>query len=207
MNRPLFARIQARAAAIEGRKGGADHRRRLLSGLAGRVIEVGVGSGVSFAYYPSTVTELLAVEPEPNLRTMAFDAARVAPVPVTVVDAAGERLPADDASMDGAVVAGILCSVANPARNLAELARVLRPGGDLRFFEHVAAPGPRGFVQRGLDATIWPRAFGGCHTHRDTESEILRAGFELVSCERFTFHPTLLSRPVAPRILGRARRP
>jgi protein-L-isoaspartate O-methyltransferase len=91
VNRPLFARIQARAAAIEERKGGAEQRRRLLSGLAGRVLEVGAGSGVSFAYYPQSVTELLAVEPEPNLRALALEAARRAPVPVRVVDA-GERL-------------------------------------------------------------------------------------------------------------------
>jgi SAM-dependent methyltransferase len=205
MDRPRFARIQARAAAVEERKGGAEHRRRLLSGLTGRVIEIGAGSGVSFGYYPPTVTELVAVEPEPNLRARAQDAAPGAPIPIRVVDADGEHLPAADGSMDAAVVAGLLCSVEDPERTLTEVARVLRPGGELRFFEHVAGAGALGVVQRVLDATFWPRTFGGCRTHQATEAVIRDAGFRIERCERFRFHPTLLSRPVAPRILGQAR--
>ena len=208
MEHPLFARLQARESAKAERKGAGEHRRRLLAGLSERVIEVGAGSGVHFRHYPRGVTEVLAVEPEPHLRELAEEAARSAPVPVRVVDGLAERLPADDASMDAGVAAGLLCSVPDPAAALAELARVVRPGGELRFYEHVVSGRPAlAHVQRALDATVWPRAFGGCHPSRDTEAEIAGAGFEIEACERFEFRPTLLSTPVAPRILGAARRP
>jgi ubiquinone/menaquinone biosynthesis C-methylase UbiE len=207
MNRPLFARIQARAAAVEERKGGAERRRQLLAGLTGRVVEVGAGSGVSFAHYPATVSELVAVEPEPHLRELAQAAATDAPVTVTVIDGTGEHVPLDDASVDAAVLAGVLCSVDDPARVLGELARVVRPGGELRFYEHVAARNPRlARLQRRLDASFWPRLFGGCHTHRDTADAIARSAFSINACERFPFRPTALAIPIAPRILGRAQR-
>jgi ubiquinone/menaquinone biosynthesis C-methylase UbiE len=207
VSHPVFARMLARAAAVEERRGGAEHRRRLLSGLSGRVIEVGAGSGVAFAHYPATVTELLAVEPEAHLRELATKAARTAPIAVRVVDGVAEHLPAEDASMDAGVVAGVLCSVPDPAAALRELARVIRPGGELRFYEHVAARAPRlAIVQRALDATLWPRLNGGCHTTRDTEAAIRAAGFAIEQGERFSFRPTLMAAPVAPRILGRARR-
>jgi ubiquinone/menaquinone biosynthesis C-methylase UbiE len=207
-SRPIFARMLARAAVCEERRGGAEHRRRLLADLSGRVVELGAGSGVSFVHYPSTVTELVAVEPEEHLRAMAQEAAREAPIPVTVVEGVADRLPLDDASMDAGVVTAVLCSVSDPAAALGELRRVIRPGGELRFFEHVAARSPRlARVQRALDATIWPRVNGGCHTHRDTEAAIRAAGFEIAECDRFSFRAHVLAAPVAPRILGRARRP
>jgi ubiquinone/menaquinone biosynthesis C-methylase UbiE len=207
VNRPLFARFQTWASAIEERKGGAERRRQLLAGLSGRVVEVGAGSGVSFAHYPPSVREVVAIEPEPTLRERAHRAAQRAPVPVTVIDGIAERLPLADASMDAAVLAGVLCSIPDPARALAEVARVLRPGGELRFYEHVLARNARlARLQRLLDASVWPRLFGGCHTSRDTERTVLLAGFTVEARERFSFRPTLLATPVAPRILGRARR-
>jgi ubiquinone/menaquinone biosynthesis C-methylase UbiE len=207
VNRPLFARIQAWASAIEERKGGAERRRQLLAGLSGRVLEVGPGTGVSFAHYPPSVREVVAVEPEPNLRERAHLAAGRAPVPVTVIDGMAERLPLADASVDAAVLAGVLCSIPDPARALAEVARVLRPGGELRFYEHVLARNARlARLQRLLDASVWPRLFGGCHTSRDTERTLVLSGFTVEARERFSFRPTLLATPVAPRILGRARR-
>jgi ubiquinone/menaquinone biosynthesis C-methylase UbiE len=206
VNRPLFARIQARAAAIEEERGGAALRRRLLDGLSGRVVEVGAGSGVSFAYYPATVRELVAIEPEPNLRDLAIEAARSAPVPVRVLDGTAERIPLGDASVDAAVVAGVLCSVPDPVRALREIARVLTAGGELRFYEHVGARNARlKRLQRFVDETFWPRLFGGCHTSRDPEPALAASGFVVDARERFSFRPTLLAIPVAPRVLGRAR--
>ncbi|HEX5618744.1 MAG TPA: methyltransferase domain-containing protein [Solirubrobacteraceae bacterium] len=205
--RRVFARIQARASAIEERRGGADRRRQLLRGLSGRVVEVGVGSGVSFAYYPGAVTELIAIEPEPALRERAEHATSAASVPVRVLDGVAERLPLADASVDAVVFAGVLCSVGDPRRVLGEARRVLRPEGELRFYEHVIARNPRlRGLQRLLDATFWPRLFGGCQTTRDTESTLAACGFIVEERERFSFRPTLLATPVAPRILGRARR-
>lgn len=207
MNRRLFARIQARASAVEECRGGAERRRQLLDGLSGRVVEVGAGSGVSFAHYPIAVTELIAVEPEPSLRERARRAAESAPVPVTVIDGTAERLPLEDASVDAVVLAGVLCSVADPDVALRELARVVRPGGEFRFYEHVLARNARlATLQRLLDASVWPRLFGGCHLTRDTAQALARSPFTVDACERFSFRPTLLATPVAPRILGRAHR-
>jgi SAM-dependent methyltransferase len=207
--RPLFARCLARSAAIAERKGAAVYRRQLLAGLTGRVIEVGAGSGIHFSHYPATVEEVLAVEPEPNLRAMAASAAREATVAVRVVPGLAEALPAGDASMDAGVSAGLLCSVPDPAAALNELVRVIRPGGELRFFEHVVSPRPRAAsLQRALDSTgLWAHAMGGCHVSLNTEAAIAGAGFRIESIERFTFRPTVLDIPVAPKILGRARRP
>jgi ubiquinone/menaquinone biosynthesis C-methylase UbiE len=205
--RPVFARIQARASAIEEQRGGAERRRQLLSGLAGRVVEVGAGSGVSFAHYPPSVSELIAIEPEPTLRELALGAAEGAPVRVRVLDGVAEHVPLPDASVDAVVIAGVLCSVADPRRVLDEARRVLRPGGELRFYEHVIARNVRlRTLQRLVDAAFWPRLFGGCHTTRDTESALRASGFTIEARERFSFRPTMLSTPVATRILGRARR-
>jgi ubiquinone/menaquinone biosynthesis C-methylase UbiE len=207
--RPLFARCLAWSAATAERRGAAVYRKRLLADLQGRVIEVGAGSGVHFQHYPATVAEVVAVEPEPNLRALAEAAARDAPVPVRVVSGMADALPAEDASMDAGVSAAVLCSVPDPAAALAELMRVIRPGGELRFFEHVASRRPRAAsLQRTLDSSgVWAHAMGGCQTSRDTEAAIVDAGFRVQSIERFSFRPTPLDIPVAPKILGRAVRP
>jgi len=203
----VFARIQAWASAIEEQRGGAERRRQLLHGLSGRVVEVGAGSGVSFAHSPSSVSELVAIEPEPALRARALEASKGAPVPVRVLDGVAERMPLPDASMDAAVFAGVLCSVAEPRGVLEEARRVLRAGGELRFYEHVLSRNARlRGLQRLLGATVWPRLFGGCRTTRDTEATLRASGFTIEERERFSFRPTLLATPVAPRILGRARR-
>ena len=206
---PLFARCLARSAAIAERKGAGTFRARLVEGLAGRVVEVGAGTGIQFRHYPPSVSEVIALEPEPTLRATAQDAARAAPVPVRVLDGVADALPLADGAADAAVCAGLLCSVADPAAALRELHRVVRPGGELRFYEHVASPrGRAAALQRALDASgAWARANGGCHTARRTDAAIRAAGFEITRIERFSFRPTLLDTPVAPKILGRARRP
>jgi ubiquinone/menaquinone biosynthesis C-methylase UbiE len=205
MNRPLFARIQSRASAAEERRGGAQLRRRLLDELSGDVVEIGAGSGVSFAYYPTSVRSLVAVEPEPHLRALAERAAHAAPIPVRVVDGTAESLPLEDGSVDAAVIAGVLCSVPDPEAALREVARVLRPGAELRFYEHVRARNARlRRLQRLLDETVWPGTFGGCHTTRDPTAALVASGFAIERSERFSFRPTLLATPIAPRLLGRA---
>lgn len=203
--RPVFARVWPRVAAQLDARGGVAHRRQLLAGLAGRVIEVGAGDGRNFAHYPSTVSDVIAVEPEPHLRERARAAADRAPVPVTVVDGVAEALPASDDAVDAGVVAVVLCSVADQAAALGEIARVLRPGGRLRFFEHVAADGrAHRRVQQVLDATLWPRLFGGCHTARDTVTAIADAGFHVDDVARFRFPDSPLPTPTSPHVLGEA---
>lgn len=201
---PLFARCFERLASRNEQRGVAEIRRELLAGLSGRVVEVGAGTGLSFAHYPPTVSELVAVEPEPYLRERAAEAARSAPIPIRIVAGVADRLPVEEAAFDAGVVSGVLCSVPDPDAALAELRRALRPGGELRFYEHVRADGPRGRYQDAVDL-VWPRLMGGCHPNRDTLAAIERAGFRVQSCRRFRFPPTARVSPVAPRILGVAR--
>jgi ubiquinone/menaquinone biosynthesis C-methylase UbiE len=169
------------------------------------VIEVGAGNGLNFAHYPSSVTRLVAVEPEPILREAASKAAARAPVPIEVVDGVADRLPAEDGSFDAVIACLMLCTVPDQARALAEMKRVLAPGGELRFYEHVVAhkPGMARF-QRVMDRTLWPRVAGGCHMTRDTGAAIERAGFTIEHCRRFDFSPSP-PLPAIPHILGRAR--
>jgi SAM-dependent methyltransferase len=200
---PLFARFLQFSAELSERKGAAEHRRALLAGLRGRVVEVGAGSGVTFRHYPATVEEVIAVEPEPTLRAAARRAASDAPVGVRVVDGLARALPMADGSADAAVVSGVLCSVPDPPAALAELRRVLRPGGELRFYEHVAARRRGGdLLQRAAGATFWPRLFGGCDPHRDTVATIRAAGFDVVALRTFTFAPTPWDVFIAPKALG-----
>ncbi|MEO3781782.1 class I SAM-dependent methyltransferase [Actinocorallia sp. B10E7] len=204
---PLFARFYARTSlAME--RGLATHRRTLLEGLSGRVIEVGAGNGLNFAHYPATVTEVLAVEPEPHLRALARGNAEHAPVPTEVVDGVADRLPAEDSSCEAAVASLVLCSVPDQAKALAEMLRVVRPGGQLRFFEHVQAASPgRRRIQKALDATVFPFFGGGCHCGRDTAAAIERAGFVIERIDRLGTAETQMPFPVAPQILGVASRP
>ena len=112
-------------------------RRRVLAGLQGSVLEVGSGDGRSFEHYPPEVERLLAVEPDGTARAAAVERARDAAIPIEVVAGTAEQLPAADGEFDAVVLMGILCSVGEPAAALKELRRVLRPGGELRFWEHV----------------------------------------------------------------------
>lgn len=204
---PVFARIYAKVADIGERRGAAEHRRKLLAGLNGRVIEMGAGSGANFAHYPSTVSEVVAVEPERYLRERAQQAAADAAVAVSVVDGVGDCLPGEAGSFDAGVATLVLCTVPDQRSALAELHRVIRPGGELRFYEHVVGHGKfESRLQRLADATFWPHVAGGCHMARDTTTGIEQAGFAIETCERFPFSPALFL-PPDPHILGIARRP
>lgn len=181
---PLFARFWKLAAP--GAMSGRD-RTQLLAGLRGEIVEVGAGTGVNFAHYPAEVTRVVAVEPEPHLRVEAARHAARAPVPVEVVDGTAEELPVADGAFDGAVLSLVLCSVSDQAVALAELQRVLRPGGELRFYEHVVAHRERpAALQRWLDSSgIWPHLGAGCHVSRDTLTAIEGSGFALGEHRRF----------------------
>jgi ubiquinone/menaquinone biosynthesis C-methylase UbiE len=203
---PFFARFYLRMASGRKAKGEDEYRERMLAGLAGRVIEVGAGNGLNFPFYPNIVEQVLAVEPEPLLREAATKNAVDASVAVEVVDGVSGRLPAEDESFDAGVASLVLCSVPDQARALAEFRRVIRPGGELRFYEHVVAHPPlAAALQRVADATFWPRVGGGCHLARDTATAIEQAGFRIESSERFAFTPGAPIPPI-PHILGVARR-
>ncbi len=206
VHHPLFARMYDRISRKADARGQAEHRKQLLAGLSGRVVEVGAGNGINFAHYPDSVEELMGVEPEPHLRDRASGAAQDAPMPVRVIDAVGSRLPFEDQSFDAGVASLVLCSVSDQEQALAELHRVIRPGGELRFYEHVVAHGSKAArLMRAADRLFWPRVAGGCHMSRDTGTAIERAGFTIESSKRFGFSPCALQPPV-PHILGLARK-
>lgn len=202
---PVFARVYERLSQMMEANGGAQLRHRALADLHGTVVEVGCGNGLNFSHYPSTVTEVTAIEPEQRLRGLATAAAADAEIPIRVMDGVAEYLPAPDSSFDAGVVSLVMCSVDDPGAALAELRRVIRPGGELRFYEHVRARNPRlARVQRTFDR-VWPHISGGCHTYRDTLASIADAGFVVEEVDRFRFPETRVPLPPSPHILGRAR--
>ena len=206
-SRPRFARMYMRSAASAEERGATDHRRRLLDGLRGTVVEIGAGHGLNFALYPPEVTEVVAVEPEPTLRRQAQSAADSASVPIRVLAGVADELPLEDESADAAVASLVLCTVPDQQRALAELRRVLRPGGELRFYEHVIPRcQPKRVLFQAIDRSgIWPAVAGGCHAARDTTEAIMQAGFDIEEIERFGFSANRFQ-PLVPHILGTARR-
>ena len=205
MNNRFFARIWPTIAAHETDAMRA-LRRENLAGLSGRVLEVGAGVGTNFAFYPGTVERVVAVEPESRLTARAREAAATAPVRVLVTGETVEEFAADE-PFDAVVCSLVLCSVGDPNSVLSQLYSLLRPGGELRYLEHVASDGLRGRFQRLVDASFYPRLFGNCHTHRDTERLIRHAGLEVESARREWTLPAWAPLPVAELALGRARRP
>jgi ubiquinone/menaquinone biosynthesis C-methylase UbiE len=203
VHHPVFARVYARVGHLMDAEIG-DHRRRLLAGLTGRVLEVGAGNGLNFPHYPATVTEVLAIEPEPYLRHLALTTARQTPVPIRVVDGTAEALPAPDATVDAVVASLVLCTVTGPDQALAETRRVLRPGGRLRFYEHVRAIDPRLARWQDRLERPWGWLVGGCHPNRDTVAAITAAGLQVVRLDRFDLKamPAL----ARPHVLGVAER-
>jgi ubiquinone/menaquinone biosynthesis C-methylase UbiE len=203
---PIFARFYDRLSRLMEREVG-QHRQELLADLTGRVVEIGAGNGMNFQHYPPTVEEVVALEPEAYLRDKAEEAARGAPVKVSVRDGAADPLPLEDDSFDAAIASLVLCTVPEPAKALAELRRVLKPGGELRFLEHVRSERPRkARLQERLDRSgIWPRVGGGCHCARNTVAAIEAAGFHVERRRSLDFGPSWVI--TNPHVLGAARRP
>ena len=183
-------------------------RRENLAGLSGRVLEVGAGTGTNFEYYPDTVTEVVAVEPEARLAELAKQAAAAAPIRVTVsTDTVEQYLAAGGETFDAVVCSLVLCSVDQPDGVLRQLLSLLRPGGELRYLEHIAGTGARAQLQKFVDATLWPRLAGNCHSHRHTEESIVGAGFEVAGARREWTMPSWVPMPTAEFAIGRAVRP
>ncbi|MEV3936303.1 class I SAM-dependent methyltransferase [Glycomyces sp. NPDC049804] len=205
---PLFARWYPGFAAPLEPRGLGERRARLLAPLTGRVLEVGCGHGVNFPHYPAAVTDLVAVEPEARLRDLARERAAALERDVTVLDGQAEALPLESGSFDAVVTTLVLCSVEDQDRALAEIHRVLKPGGRLWCLEHVASSNRAVRAgERVFDAAFWSHAFGGCRTGRETGAAIARAGFDTAGLapRRYPDLPFPLS--VSPHLIGSARKP
>jgi len=171
-------------------------RVHIAGGAAGRVLEIGAGTGANFPYYKAA-EKVVATEPDPFMLQRARKRAQELGLDVELHQRPSEGLPFPDHSFESVVSTLVLCSVADQARALAEVKRVLKPGGSLRFIEHVRAPGLMGRLQ-DLVTPVW-RWFGaGCHPNRDTARSIQSAGFEIVQIQQRPL-------PFIPLIVGVAR--
>jgi len=182
------------------------HRRFAAGEARGRVIEIGAGTGDNLAFYAwEGVESLDLTEPDPYM--LAYLRRKLPGLPpearakLRLHEAPAEALPFPDASFDCAVVTLVLCSVGDARASLAEIRRVLRPGGEARLVEHVKAAGGWGRVQSLVQPAYgWFAA--GCHLTRDTEAAVRQAGFGLETIQRFS-----LAGPLFPAFEGIARRP
>lgn len=184
--------------------GSADHRRRLVEHAAGQVLEIGAGTGRNLPLYRHA-TRVVALKPGPGMWARAHQAARAAPVAVEILDGTAEDLPFPDASFDTVIASLVLCTVPDLAGALAEARRVLRPGGRLRFYQHVRADDPRLARWQDRMERPWGWLAGGCYPNRDVVAAITAAWFRVLELDRFDFQ--IMPPLVRPHVLGVAERP
>jgi SAM-dependent methyltransferase len=161
----------------------APYRTRVISKAVGRVLEIGVGSGLNFALYPSSVREVVGLEPSGRLVTMATRSAECSPRPVTIIKGSAEHMPVDSRSVDTVVTTWTLCSIADLPRALTEMRRVLKPSGQLLFVEHGLAPEESVRRWQNRLTPLWKRIGGGCHLNRPIQSLIQDAGFVIAQVQ------------------------
>lgn len=198
----IFAAFYDRIIASIEKKTLARRRAALLSGLSGRVLDVGAGTGVNLSYFKAADSVVMA-EPDGAMRAKITPKLDQAQVPIEISDAPAERMPFPDAHFDAAVCTLVLCTVPDPAASLAEIRRVLKPGGTLIVLEHVRGEGRLAKVQRGI-GPVWTKLAAGCVLTRDTKSTLEQAGFTLVEYEAFQDLPKIM--PIAPMIQAVATR-
>ena len=181
----------------------AGRRRAVLARARGRVLEIGVGTGFNLAHYPPAVQELTITDPAPGMLRRATERAQALRRPVHAIEASAERLPFDDRSFDTVVSTLVLCSVEDQDKALSEIWRVLKPGGQLLFIEHVRADESRLVRWQDRLERPWGLVAGGCHPNRPTLERIRAASFEVQELE----HGKLPKSPpiVRPLISGYAR--
>lgn len=159
------------------------YRQRVLSVAEGRVLEIGIGSGLNLPFYGPGAREVIGLDPSPRLIAMAERAAQNSTLPVRFIDGSAEAIPLDDGSVDTVLTTWTLCSIPGTVQAFAEMRRVLKPGGQLLFVEHGLAPDPG--VRRWQDrlTPAWKRIGGGCHLNRPIRSLIEAGGFEITGID------------------------
>lgn len=181
---PIFARLYDPVMQPAERTVLAEHRRYLVDGISGSVLDLGAGTGAMFPYFRETMADgaavtLSAIEPDPHMRRQAVKRARDLGLEITIKDAGAEALPFADESFDVVIASLVFCTIPDAEAALSEVARVLKPGGEFRFLEHVRGDGTVG-VAHDVLAPVWYTVAGGCHLNRETD-EVFRTDdrFEL----------------------------
>ncbi|WP_239115828.1 class I SAM-dependent methyltransferase [Planotetraspora kaengkrachanensis] len=163
-----------------------EERRRLLQGLSGTVLEIGAGDGIKFACYPDTVRQIAVAETDSFLLDTVRRNCAQGAIPVHRVAGDVSGLPVPDGMFDAVVCSLILCTAPDLGRSLTEIKRVLEPGGELRFYEHVRSAHHFAAAAERLVTPLWSQVCGGCHPARDTLAAIESAGFVVDHVSRFT---------------------
>ena len=162
----------------------AEYRRRLVPTAHGRVLEIGIGSGLNLPFYGAAVEHIFGLDPSSQLLAMAERRVRWMHGKVTLIEGAAEAIPLEDGAVDMVVMTWTLCSVAAPSAVLCEIRRVLNPGGDLLFIEHGASPDADVATWQDRLTPFWKHISGGCHLNRDPALLLTSAGFEVRELRR-----------------------
>lgn len=181
----------------------APHRKRIVEDAPGEVLEIGAGTGFNFSFYRNA-KRVVAIEPGEALRRRAERRARSAPLPVEVREGDAHELDFADGAFDTVIFSLVLCTIPDPARALTEARRVLKPGGQIRFYEHVRAEDPALAKRQDRWEKPWKAFNQGCHPNRDSVAEIERAGFRISDLDRFDQNARGMPRIVRPHVVGTA---
>lgn len=208
---PIVAALYDRALGPVEHAGLGDIRTETLSFARGRVLEIAAGNGHNLGHYPQSVTSLVLAEPDPHMYSRLLERLEAEPaipdspeVECSTVQAAAESLPFEDGSFDSVVCTLGLCTIPDANAALAEVSRVLAPGGTFCFVEHVRSDERRDARLQDLITPLWRRVAGGCHPNRDSAATIGDAGFRVVAIERSMMPKA--PRPLRPMIYGYAEK-
>jgi ubiquinone/menaquinone biosynthesis C-methylase UbiE len=203
----VFARIYDPFLALGERSGMRELRRQTLAGARGRVLEIGAGTGLNLSLYPPAVGAITLAEPDAPMVAQLHRRTSAAGHQVEVVQAPAEQLPFADGSFDTVVSTLVLCTVGDLSASLREIGRVLTPGGQLLFVEHVRAARTRLAAWQDRLHEPWRRFAYGCHCNRDTAAALRDNGFEVEALEQHRWRgmPRIVQPLVVGRATGRAR--